>query len=291
MPTGISQDQVNAAADQLVAAGNKPTVEKVRQVLGTGSPNTITRMLETWREELAQRMAQMISLPDVPGPVGVAFMEVWRLAIEHAKTAANEALIKEQNAIAADRASLNQEAKVWQIAVEAAQRETAEAASKWTHVQTQLMERDALLEQLKIQQADLMQQRDLMQAAVAQYQTDIERLQAERTVALDHVRVAEDRAHRLVDEARLDAKALQARWEREERETSKRIAQLTDQAEQLHKAVHTAEQATAREAGRVLALEATLKQFRGALPLKKTKTAAKKKTKTRAKRSGRAEHA
>jgi hypothetical protein len=57
MPTGISQDQVNAAADQLVAAGNKPTVEKVRQVLGTGSPNTITRMLEAWRGELAQRMA------------------------------------------------------------------------------------------------------------------------------------------------------------------------------------------------------------------------------------------
>jgi chromosome segregation ATPase len=216
---------------------------------------------------------------------------VWRLAIVHAQAAANEALVKEQNAIAADRASLNQEAKVWQGAVEAAQREAAEATSKWMHMQVQLSERDALLEQFKVQQTDLLQQRDRLQAAVAQYQADIERLQAERTAALDHARVAEDRAHRLVDEARQDTKALQLRLAREERETNKRIAQLTDQTEHLRKAVNTAEQATARETGRVLALESTLKQLRGALPPKKTKTVLTKKTKTRAKRSGRAEHA
>ena len=56
MPKGITQEQVNAAADTLVAAGDKPTVEKIRQALGTGSPNTVTRMLDVWRSTLAQRL-------------------------------------------------------------------------------------------------------------------------------------------------------------------------------------------------------------------------------------------
>ena len=44
MPRGITQDQVNAAADALLGAGENPTVEKVRAALGTGSPNTVTRI-------------------------------------------------------------------------------------------------------------------------------------------------------------------------------------------------------------------------------------------------------
>lgn len=49
MARGITQDQVNRAADAIMAAGENPTVEKVRAELGTGSPNTVTRMLDTWR--------------------------------------------------------------------------------------------------------------------------------------------------------------------------------------------------------------------------------------------------
>lgn len=54
MRRGITQEQVNTAADALVAGGEKPTVEKIRVALGTGSPNTITRMLDTWRSGLAE---------------------------------------------------------------------------------------------------------------------------------------------------------------------------------------------------------------------------------------------
>lgn len=47
MPRGITQDQVNAAADAILGASENPTVEKVRIELGTGAPNTVTRMLDT----------------------------------------------------------------------------------------------------------------------------------------------------------------------------------------------------------------------------------------------------
>ena len=47
--TGISFDQVAAAADQLTADGDNVTIQAVRERLGTGSPNTIHRHLAEWR--------------------------------------------------------------------------------------------------------------------------------------------------------------------------------------------------------------------------------------------------
>ena len=101
MPKGITQEQVSAAADALVAASERPTVEKIRAQLGTGSPNTVSRMLEVWRGALATRMGQMLVLPEVPGEVGQAFAEVWRLAVTHAASAAHASLAHEQNTLLA----------------------------------------------------------------------------------------------------------------------------------------------------------------------------------------------
>ena len=54
---GISYDQVAAAADALVGAGQKPSIRNVREALGnTGSPNTVHRHLTEWRA--AQPVAQ-----------------------------------------------------------------------------------------------------------------------------------------------------------------------------------------------------------------------------------------
>jgi hypothetical protein len=83
MARGITQEQVNEAADAILGTGENPTVEKVRAELGTGSPNTITRMLDAWRGELGERLRQLNTLPDMPSPVGQAMIELWRLATEH----------------------------------------------------------------------------------------------------------------------------------------------------------------------------------------------------------------
>jgi hypothetical protein len=65
--TSISQEQVSAAAAALVAVGGRPIVEKVRTALGTGSPNTVTRMLDTWRSGLAECLQNVLQLPELPG--------------------------------------------------------------------------------------------------------------------------------------------------------------------------------------------------------------------------------
>jgi len=60
---GISSDQVAAVADAMVAEGTTPTINKVRDRLGTGSCNTIHKHLTVWREALPQFTAETIELP------------------------------------------------------------------------------------------------------------------------------------------------------------------------------------------------------------------------------------
>ncbi len=53
---GIQEPQVWAAADQLLAEGLRPTIERVRQKIGSGSPNTVSPMLERWFATLGKRL-------------------------------------------------------------------------------------------------------------------------------------------------------------------------------------------------------------------------------------------
>jgi chromosome segregation ATPase len=289
MRKGITQEQVNTAADALVAAGDKPTVEKIRQVLGTGSPNTVTRMLDVWRGSLAQRLQEVIKLPDVPPEAGQAFAEVWRLAVAHAETLARAALAEEQNALFAEQTSLTQERKLWEIALAEAQANVAESTAKLAQTEVQLHERQALVEQLEAQRLDLMHQRDRLHVQLEQQRTELDALRAERHAEQEHIRTVEDRTHQQVDQARQEIKSLQQRLEREQREHGKVTAQLTAQLEDLRNIVRAAEQTAAHHAGRVTALEAALTQWRNATAPSKRRaskppSAAKGKSKSPAKR-------
>src|SRR5580698_6573012 len=55
-PRGISQSDVSHAADTLLRAGIRPTVEKIRGKIGRGSPNTINPMLDSWWKTLSARL-------------------------------------------------------------------------------------------------------------------------------------------------------------------------------------------------------------------------------------------
>jgi chromosome segregation ATPase len=262
MRKGITQEQVNAAADAIVAAGENPTVEKIRQTLGTGSPNTVTRMLDVWRGSLAQRLQEVIKLPDVPAEAGQAFAEVWRLAVTHAEAIARTALTEEQNALFAAQTDLTQERKVWEIALTEAQANVAKNTAKLAQADVQLRERQTLVEQLEAQRLDLMQQRDRLQVQLGEQRVELDDLRIERHAEQEHIRSVEDRSHQQVDQARQEIKSLQQQLERERREHGKATAQLIAQLENLRNAARTAEQAAAHQAGQVAALEATLNQWR-----------------------------
>ena len=62
---GIQESQVWEAADALMHEGLRPTIERVRQKIGSGSPNTVSPMLERWFATLGKRLdGHGVSLAD-----------------------------------------------------------------------------------------------------------------------------------------------------------------------------------------------------------------------------------
>lgn len=250
MPKGITQEQVNAVADALVTASERPTVEKIRAQLGTGSPNTVSRMLETWRGALATRLGQVLALPDVPGEAGQAFAEVWRLAVGHAESLAQASLAQEQNALLADQSSLTQERKIWEIALAEAQGLAQSAGQAREVAETRLADVQRLVEQQAGQLAELMQQRDGLQQRVDQlaeaFDTHKSVVTTEREALAAHVRAVEDRAHAEIDRAREETKTLQATLRQKEQETSAVASRLETAVASVRAAEHLATEQGAR---------------------------------------------
>jgi chromosome segregation ATPase len=88
MAAGITEQDVWKAADALLLEGARPTIERVRQKIGRGSPNTVSPALETWFRSLGGRMANPASFAApaaVPDPVGEAAAHFWQVAMSHAR--------------------------------------------------------------------------------------------------------------------------------------------------------------------------------------------------------------
>lgn len=262
MAMGVPETQVYAAADAVLARGERPTVERVRLELGRGSPARVGQLLEQWWEQLAQRLKGHALLPELPGEVAQTFAETWRVALIHASTAAEAALTEQQNMVFASQTSLTQERKLWEIALEASQAELAESASKLAQVELQLIERQSLVDQLTAELADGRHQRAHFQEQLGHRQAELDALRAEHVSMQAHIRAVEDRAHQQVDQLRQDLKGLRQQRERELRDRDKQLAQLTSRERDLLDALRTAEHTTAHQAGRIEALETTLANWK-----------------------------
>jgi chromosome segregation ATPase len=269
MPRGITQDQVNQAADEILGAGANPTVEKVRAALGTGSPNTITRMLDTWRGQLGERVRQLSALPDVPVAVGKAMMSLWKLATEQAEQAIAGRFAKEHAALEEARGALNMERQALISRLDAAEMERAQAQAARDLAEHACATLDAQLRDSHALRSDLIQQRDRLQAAFDQQIEEGRQLRArlaeqsaslheERARQDGYVRSLEDRAHLEIDRARQEAKQWQHRLEIAEKSHSGAVSALEAQRASAQDQLRDAEKEIARQAGQIVALEKAL---------------------------------
>ncbi|PPU26103.1 DNA-binding protein [Xanthomonas arboricola] len=249
MARGITESDVHGAADALVADGERPTVERIRAHLGTGSPNTVVRWLETWWQGLGSRLATdrqvRITTANVPEAVASLAGQWWTLALDHARVHADEALAADRASLLDARETLERDrhtmqtefARLKSLTHEAQQAEQLAAARTW--------ELDRLVEQLQRQLAELGQQRDALalRATGAEGASEMLRIQlqelqdvarAERDNLSQHVRTTEDRAHAEIDRARQESKQA-----KQQLATSRREAALTER--QLEEALDRAQ--------------------------------------------------
>jgi hypothetical protein len=90
---GITARDVELAADALLRSGERPTIERVREKIGRGSPNTINPLLDSWWKRLAARLdAGPAALHRLPETVAHVAEALWMQALDEARRRAEQEL-------------------------------------------------------------------------------------------------------------------------------------------------------------------------------------------------------
>lgn len=141
---GVTFEQVAAVADAIIGEGHQPTINAVRDRIGTGSPNTIHRHLTVWR---AARPRATVVAPELPANLTAAIATEIDRAASSARAEVETKLVQSQ----------------------------AEAVELANAGETLEAERDELIEQV----AELTTERDTLAGKAEQQAMDI-KVQAER---------------------------------------------------------------------------------------------------------------
>ena len=116
---GVTLADITQAADQLLAEGERPTIDGVRRILGTGSPATVNTLLKEYFQTLPARL-------NLPAPIATAAAELY----EKLKATAQEDLAAQraelERDLAADRERLAQERREFEAERTAFQQRVAD---------------------------------------------------------------------------------------------------------------------------------------------------------------------
>ncbi|WP_137860569.1 DNA-binding protein [Variovorax sp. 3P27G3] len=236
---GIQEADVWSAADQLLTEGLRPTIERVRQQIGRGSPNTVSPMLERWFATLGKRLdhGSDKNLPPgaederVPVVVMQAAQTLWDLAREDAaKTQIRQA--------------------------EALRNETEERTASLNARQAELAQKEAALEHT----------RSGLESALASARQALDSSQAQLEVTTRGRHESEARARQLErsleqaqasqERQRLEFTAQQAAWS----ETARQSEQLNAEREKRLLLEVDRERMSARQANGELLKERKLRE-------------------------------
>lgn len=221
MAVGVPENDVFAAADAVLARGERPTVERVRLELGRGSPARVGALLDQWWEQLAGRLRGETRLPGLPTEVAQAFVAVWQQATTLAQGVVEQSLAGQRQVLVEEREQLAALEARAHLEVAQARQQTAGAKAACQVSEARLADLECLLRQrqeqiddLREQREELIGQRDEAQAqqAEARQQLQVLREQAEqaRDAQQRYSRDVEDRAYREIDRAREESKTLAA---------------------------------------------------------------------------------
>jgi hypothetical protein len=286
--SGVTQDDVNAAADRLLDAGERPTIERVRAALGTGSPNTLIRLLDVWWAALGRRLraheAKGAS-PDAPAGIVAAVTALWDEALSAAQAHAKDGLQLDRQALLADRIALDAERRdlLQQAKDQATARALAQQAQ--TVAEARLAEAERFAEQQTAQLKDVLHQRDATQHRADRLEQELmtlsDRLQKQETAAAvdrdshaQYVQAIENRAHAEIDRARLETKELRGRITALERDHTLQLQDARNRCDEAFAVTAAAQQEATAQRARADALEQQLTRL-GDLPAALQATLAK----------------
>ena len=219
---GIQQNDVWSAADSLIADGQRPTIERVRQKLGRGSPNTVSPMLDAWFATLGVRLGISPESDKFSGMSEIfqqTLKDVWETVLSRGREESARELTEAEAVLMQATQSLNvRESEIDQIeklhavkqqamedALKAAAKSTENALARLEVEQVLTGRREAeiqnLQEKVAAVESELLLERRRHQEAVANCNLEKQRIE-DRTHATQR-RLLED-----IDRARLETKKM-----------------------------------------------------------------------------------
>ncbi len=224
---GISYNDVKTAAYKLLTRGESPSVQKIRDLLGTGSNTTIAEHLRVWREEYAKK--EVHHLPaNMPQELVSAIEVLWQTAMEQAENQLTEVkkdldLRKEQ---------FTQEQAITQKSIDdlnSQKQSLSEKIDKLTIVNADLKT------ELTLSHERLTKSLDELANNKAQFESRLHRAYDEKTTLIEHSEKLEDEIKQLQKQLNEQSKSHQSHIANErtlQEESEKRWLNLIDQSRQ-----------------------------------------------------------
>lgn len=100
---GVDYERIKHAAVKLLSQGVAPSVQRIREVLGTGSNTTIAEHLKLWRDDYAKKTIHHLPA-NMPKELISAFEVLWQTATEQAENQ----LAEYKKALELEREALSQ---------------------------------------------------------------------------------------------------------------------------------------------------------------------------------------
>ncbi|MHC9035170.1 DNA-binding protein [Cobetia marina] len=249
---GVQYEDVQRAIESLMARGEAPSVQKIREVLGTGSFTTISDHLREWRQRRAEKRDEPLTQA-MPDSLTETLATVW----SEAQSLANESLAHyRQEADRQAESAREAEAQSQRRAEDAEQRLSA-LTEQLAGVQARLEERVQTLATLTSEREQWQQLQEKLEKRLTLAQEDVTAL--ERTREHDHERhqqlvqqqesefkerlaqeesrheASETRLMKLLDDARLEKQELDKQHRRRHEQLEKRVERLDAQTAEQRK--------------------------------------------------------
>ncbi|MEG0821165.1 MAG: DNA-binding protein [Burkholderiaceae bacterium] len=226
MARGISETDVWQAADALLLEGARPTIERVRQKMGRGSPNTVSPFLDTWFRSLGRRIADpgaFSAPPSLPDAISQAAEHFWGVALAEARRDGAAEIAAAQEAAA----RLVSDAQAAQATARLAAEQSAADAQR---LQIALDQANHALTKAKVVTAEQAARLGALQDQVGELQQRLTAANAERAAELEQA------AQRLaLSEERSAATERRAALEIDrERQLRAKLERSNEQAEEKH---------------------------------------------------------
>ena len=224
---GVDYETVKQTAVKLLSQGIAPSVQKIREELGTGSNTTIADHLKVWRDEYAKKTIHHLPA-NMPKELISTFEVLWQTTMEHAQNQ----LAEYKKAVEAECEAALQKEKEAEKAVDELELKLREASLT---LEYETASKQKIAVELAIANDRLIKQDEVITTQKYQYEDRLKRIYEEKdnvVTQCHHLQIEIKTLHEKLTVQAEEHKQLLAQQNTLQEQSENRWLQLIDQARQ-----------------------------------------------------------